>query len=135
GNVTGFAWQDKGTHLAMTIGVEGRVGNGIQVFDPAHSELKILDSGEAVFSGLAWRKDAGDLAALRSIKNPDYDGESNLVLAWQSLGAKRTGEVAGSKRVVASRAPRWSDDGRVVYIGLAGWDRKIEPVKSDEEPS
>src|SRR5581483_2653723 len=30
GNVTNYSWQDKGANLAMTIGVEGRVGNGVQ---------------------------------------------------------------------------------------------------------
>jgi dipeptidyl aminopeptidase/acylaminoacyl peptidase len=135
GSVTSFAWQDKGTHLAMTIGVDGRVGNGVELFDPAHSQLKILDSGQAVFSGLVWRKDSSDLAALRSKKDPGYDGESNTVLAWKNLGDKRAGEVAAPKRVVSSRAPQWSEDGRIVYIGLADWDPKTDAAARDEEPS
>ena len=68
GNVTGFAWQDNGTNLAMTIGVEGRTGNAIQVFDPKAGSLRVLDSGPAVFTALAWRKESSDLAALRSVK-------------------------------------------------------------------
>ena len=135
GNVTGFAWQEKGTHLAMTIGVEGRAGNAIQIFDPARGELRVLDSGPAAFAGLAWRKESSDLAALRSRKDPGYEGESYTVLAWKNLGAKHAGEVAAPKRVVSSRAPQWSEDGRIVYVGLADWDRKIEAKKSDEEPS
>jgi dipeptidyl aminopeptidase/acylaminoacyl peptidase len=135
GNVTGFAWQEKGTHLAMTIGVEGREGNSVQVYDPAKGELKVLDSGNAVFSALTWRKESGDLAALRSVKNKDYEGESQVVLAWKDLGAKKTGEAAAPKRIVGSRTPQWSEDGRVIYIGVADWDRKIESAKGDEEPS
>ncbi|MCU1234582.1 MAG: peptidase prolyl oligopeptidase active site domain protein [Candidatus Solibacter sp.] len=135
GNVTSFAWQDKGTHLAMTIGVEGREGNAVQLFDPTRSELKVLDSGNAVFSALAWRKDSADLAALRSVKNKDYEGESNVGLAWKNLGAKTAGEVAAPKRVVASRTPQWSEDGATVYLGVADWDRKIDAAKSDDEPS
>jgi dipeptidyl aminopeptidase/acylaminoacyl peptidase len=135
GNVTTFAWQVKGTHLAMTIGVDGREGNAVQSFDPVRGELKVLDSGNAVFSALAWRKDSADLAALRSIKNKEYEGESHTVLAWKNLGGKTAGEVAAPKRVVASRTPQWSEDGRLLYIGIADWDRKIESAKSDEEPS
>src|SRR5215471_2434208 len=30
GNVTTYAWQDKGTHLALAVGVEGREGNAVQ---------------------------------------------------------------------------------------------------------
>ena len=135
GNVTSFAWQEKGTHLAMAIGVEGRAGNALQVFDPARGELKVLDSGAAVFTGLAWRKDSADLAALRSKKDAAYEGESYSVLAWKALGAKTAGDVAAPQRIVGSRAPRWSEDGATVYIGVAPWDKKIERKKSDEEPS
>ena len=135
GNVTGYAWQDKGTHLAMTIGVEGREGNAVQLYDPATGALRVLDSGNAVFGDLVWRKDSSDLAALRSVKNKDYEGESNLVLAWKNLASRRAGEVAAPKRIVGSRAPQWSEDGAIVFVGIADWDKKIEPVKSDEEPS
>src|SRR4029077_16351218 len=85
GNVTNFAWQDKGTHLAMTIGVEGREGNAVQLFEPTKGELKVLDSGNALFTALAWRKGSADLAALRSKKDKDYEGESYSVLAWKNL--------------------------------------------------
>ena len=135
GNVTSYAWQDKGTHLAMTIGVDGREGNAVQLFDPTRGELKVLDSGNAVFTALAWRKDSADLAALRSARNKDYEGESNTVLAWKNLGAKTAGEVAAPKRVVASRAPQWSEDGSMIFVGIAAWDKKIESAKSEEEPS
>ncbi len=134
GNVTSFAWQDKGTHLAMTIGVEGREGNAVQVYDPSRGELKVLDSGNAVFTALVWRKDSADLAALRSVKNKDYEGETYIPLAWKNLGTKTAGEVAAPQRVVASRTPQWSEDGRSLFIGVANWDRKIE-TKSEEEPS
>jgi len=135
GNVTSFAWQEKGTHLAMTIGVEGRAGNAIQVFDPSRGELKVLDSGSAIFTALAWRKDSSDLAALRSKRDSAYDGESYTVLAWKNLGEKRAGDVAPPKRIVPSRPPQWSEDGSILYIGLADWDRKVEGKKSDEDPS
>ena len=85
GNVTNYAWQDKGTNLAMTIGVEGRTGNEIQVFDPKSGSLKVLDSGPALFTALTWRKESSDLAALRSLKQDGYEGESYSLLAWTSL--------------------------------------------------
>lgn len=135
GNVTAFAWQEKGTRLAMTIGVEGRAGNAVQVFDAARGELRTLDSGPSVYTGLAWRKDSADLAVLRSKKDAAYEGESYSALAWRDLVEKRTGDIAAPQRIVGSRAPRWSDDGAIVYIGLAPWDKKIESKKSDDEPS
>jgi hypothetical protein len=35
GNVTDFAWQTKGPLLAFTIGVEGRRGNGVHLYNPS----------------------------------------------------------------------------------------------------
>jgi hypothetical protein len=64
GNVTSYSWQDKGSNLAMTIGVDGRTGNAIQVFDPRSGSLKVLDSGAALYTALAWRKESADLAAV-----------------------------------------------------------------------
>jgi len=135
GNVTSFAWQDKGTRIAMTIGAEGRAGNGLNVFDPAKGDLKIMDSGQAIFTGVAWRKDSSDLAALRSRKDGQYEGESYTVLAWKNLGEKRFTDAPVGKRVVAARTPQWSDDGRTLFVGLADWDRKAEAVKGDGDPS
>jgi hypothetical protein len=135
GDVTGYAWQDKGTSLAMTIGVEGRTGNAIQVFDPHAGSLRVLDSGPALFTGLTWRKESNDLAALRSVKQDGYDGESYTVLAWKNLAEKRSTHVDAPKRIVASRAPQWSEDGAIVYVGVADWLKKPAGKKSDEEPS
>jgi dipeptidyl aminopeptidase/acylaminoacyl peptidase len=135
GNVTGFAWQDNGTNLAITIGVEGRTGNAIQVFDPKAGSLRVLDSGPAVFTALAWRKESSDLAALRSIKQDAYDGESYAVLAWKNLGETRSARVEAPRRIVASRPPQWSEDGAMVYVGAAEWLKKPAGRKSDDDPA
>jgi len=135
GNVTNYSWQDKGSNLAMTIGVDGRTGNAIQVFDPRSGSLKVLDSGAAIYTALTWRKESADLAALRSLKQDGYEGESYTALAWKNLGEKRSIHVDAPQRIVSSRAPQWSEDGSMVYVGIAGWPRKIEAKKSDEDPA
>ena len=135
GNVTGYAWQDGGTNLAITVGVEGRTGNAIQVFDPKAGSLRVLDSGPAVFTALAWRKESSDLAALRSIKQDAYDGESYAVLAWKNLGETRSARVDAPRRIVASRPPQWSEDGAMVHVGVAEWLKKPAGKKSDDDPA
>ena len=135
GNVTNYSWQDKGSNLAMTIGVDGRTGNAIQVFDPRSGSLKVLDSGAALYTALTWRKESADLAALRSLKQDGYEGESYTALAWKNLGEKRSIHVDAPQRIVPSRAPQWSEDGSTVYVGIAEWPRKIEVKKSDEDPA
>jgi dipeptidyl aminopeptidase/acylaminoacyl peptidase len=135
GNVTGFSWQENGTNLAMTVGVEGRVGNAVQVYDAKTGTIKVLDNGPAVFSALTWRKDSSDLAALRSVKNDGYEGESHIALSWKNLGDKKSTKIDPPQRIVGSRAPTWSEDGETIFVGLAPWQKKIDNKKSDDDPS
>ncbi len=98
GNVTGFAWQDNGTNLAITIGVEGRTGNAIQVFDPKAGSLRVLDSGPALFTALAWREESSDLTAKAT---PCWRGKTSARCAppaWMRRGASsRRGRPSGRK--------------------------------------
>jgi dipeptidyl aminopeptidase/acylaminoacyl peptidase len=135
GAVTGYAWQERGTHIAFTIGAEGRIGNAIETFEPVAGELRVLDSAPAVYTSVAWRKDSGDLAVLRSKRDRDYDGESYTLLAWTNLAEKHMAEVYAPKRVVTARAPQWSEDGKTLFVGVADWDKRLESIRSDEEPS
>ena len=135
GNVTNYAWQDKGSTLAMTVGVEGRTGNALQVFDPHAGTLRVLDNGPALYTALTWRKDSSDLAAFRSVKQEGYEGESYIALAWKNLGDKLTVKVDAPQRIVSSSAPRWSEDGAAIFVGVAPWNKKIEVKKSDDDPA
>jgi dipeptidyl aminopeptidase/acylaminoacyl peptidase len=131
GDVTDFKWQDKGTHLAMTIGAENRVGNGIQLYDASTTTLKVLDSGNASFSALTWRKDSSDLAALRSKRDLNYDGDSYTVLAWRNLANLKSADVPAPQRIVSSRVPQWSEDGKIIYLGIADWDKRADTTPGD----
>jgi dipeptidyl aminopeptidase/acylaminoacyl peptidase len=131
GNVAEFAWQDKGRLLAVTIATEDKTGNGVQLFDPDTGALRVLDSSAASYSGLAWRKQAADLAVLRSKTDDRRDGPTQIALAWTRLGdaAEARHELDPTTnatlppglRTVAFRKPSWSDDGRVVFVGVAKW--------------
>ena len=144
GNVTEFAWQDKGPLLTFAIGAEDRTGNGIQLYDPRTGALRVLDSSAAVYSGLAWRKDTDDLAALRARIDETRDGPTQVALAWRGLAgasprsflldpSPATGVPEGT-RTVAYRRPSWSDDGATVFLGMAKWQDKIAlPAKKDGE--
>src|ERR1035437_8614419 len=131
GDVTDFKWQDKGTNLAMTIGAENRVGNGIQLFDVVTSTIKVLDSGDANYSNLNWRKDSFNLAALRSKRDSAYDGDSYILLAWRNPIDKKIVDVPAPQRIVSSRVPQWSEDGKIIYIGIAEWDKRADQVPGD----
>jgi len=139
GNVTEFAWQTKGPLLAFAVGVDGRRGNGVQLYNPSTGALRVLDSGEAVYSNITWRRDGDDLAIMRSKSESTRDGSTQLVLAWQALergaGDRQTldptaaGVLSRDKRVVSYRRPEWSKDGRVLFVGTADWFEKSEAAR------
>src|SRR5262249_12725753 len=148
GNVAEFAWQDlpqRGRLLAMTISAENKTGNGVQLFDPETGALRALDSSPSTYNGLSWRKDSADLTVLRSKTDERHDGPTHIALAWTHLAdTSEAGHgydpTADSKfpaglRTVAFRKPSWSDDGAVVFLGVARWNEKVADAKKSEAPA
>ncbi len=151
GNVSAFGWQDTGPLLAFTLDAEGQIGNGIQLYEPASSALRVLDSASAVYSGLAWRHDADDLAVFRSRTDDRHDGATQVLLAWTGAArgtpVKHTFDptaqpgVPPGMRTVAFRRPTWSDTGDVVFVGVANWPARPEAAPetgndgADTEPA
>ncbi len=135
GNIAEFDWQDDShSHLlAMVISADGKIGNGVQLFDPQTTILRVLDSSPTTYTGLSWRKDTTDLAVLRGATDDRHDGPTHSVLAWQGLGpnekmhvydpAKDSTFPAGM-RTVSYRRLSWSDDGSAIFLGYAKWDDK-----------
>jgi dienelactone hydrolase len=132
GNVSEFAWQEaKNTHLlALTISAEGKLGNGVQLFDPQTSTLRVLDSSSSIYSGLSWRKDANDLAALRGQTDDRHDGPTHTILAWTHLAAgemlrsfdpSKDSALPAGTRTVSYRRLAWSEDGTMIFFGFANW--------------
>ena len=139
GNVSEYAWQasDNGHLLAMVISAEGQAGNGIHLYNPATSVLRALDASAADYSGLTWRNDSADLVALKSRTNEKYDGPTQVVMAWTSLGQSSekaltldptAGALPMSKRLVTFRRPSWletgANDGAMILLGVADWTPK-----------
>jgi len=143
GNVSEYAWQDTDSShlLAMTIGAEDRTGNGLQLFDAETSVLRVLDSSASVYTGLAWRKDAADLALYKTKEDEKKEGPTHLLLAWTGLGRSESRLMYDPTadptfpeglRTVSFRPLTWSDDGKVLFFGIAPWADKIVPDKETE---
>lgn len=142
GNVNEYAWQPKGSLLAMAISAADKAGNGLQLLNPATQVLRVLDSGASIYSMLSWRKDSADLAALKSKTDEKREGPTHVALAWKNLGASReqkhvfdpaaSGTFGADERIVAFRRPSWSHDGRVVFAGTAPWQAKPEKPEKKE---
>src|SRR6476620_2506378 len=145
GNVAEFAWQDKGRLLAISISAEDKAGNGVQLFDPQGATLRVLDSSPSIYTALAWRKDSADLAVLKSRTDDGRDGPSHIALAWTRLSdraeAKHVYDPSSDSafpagmRTVAFRKPSWSEDGSLVFLGVAKWNGKTAGRKQTSTPS
>jgi dipeptidyl aminopeptidase/acylaminoacyl peptidase len=147
GNVAEFAWQDEGRLLAFTIDADGKAGNGVQVFDPQTGLLRLLDSGEATFSGLVWREKDDDLACFRSRTDDGFEEDTHVVLAWRDLAAAGTAVASKSydhatdkafpadMRVVPFRRLQWARAGGVLYFGIQEWVRKPKKDTKEANPA
>ncbi len=143
GNVSQFAWQDAElSHLiALAISAEGKAGNGVQLFDAATGVLRVLDSSASIYAGLAWRKNAPDLAVFRTKTDDHRDGPTHLIMAWTGIGGserQRSYDPTADKgfpaglRTVPYRPLSWSDDGRTLFFGIAKWEEKPAPAAKSE---
>lgn len=142
GNVAGYSWQDKGALLAFVITAEDKTGNAVQLFDPATSALRVLDSASATYSGLAWRKESDDLLVLRGKTDDGREGSTHVALAWTQTAkaspVKRVFDPSTDRtfpagmRTVAFRRPAWSDDGQIVFLGIGKWNEKPAKDKDKE---
>lgn len=144
GNVSQNIWQDaENSHfLAITISADGKAGNGVHLFDPETTVLRVLDSSSSVYTGLVWRKDAADLAVFKAVTDEKKDGPMHVVLTWTGLGkAERQftydptsdSSFPAGLRTVSFRPLSWSDDGQVLFLGIAPWEDKIIPPEKGEK--
>ena len=125
GNVAEMAWSSSGSRIAMAIATGTDLGNGVQVYDAASGTLQSVGASGARYRGLAWRDDAADLAVLRSREEASAGGSAYDVLAWRGLDREPEMVVLGEGMAgiadtleVVDRAPRWSEDGGMISIGL-----------------
>lgn len=144
GNVSQNIWQDaENSHLlAMTISADGKAGNGVHLFNPETTVLRVLDSSSSVYKGLAWRKDAADLAVFKTVTDEKKDGPTHAVLSWTGLGKSECqltydpssdSSFPVGMRIVPFRQLSWSDDGQALFFGIAPWEDKIIPPEKGEK--
>lgn len=143
GNISEMTWQDDGTLLAMVTDADDQVGNGVTVYDPATGRIRALDTGEARYREMSWREDADALVVYKAVPDEAFEDTAHVVLAWTDLEADRptrrvldfenNPSFPASMRVVEHRAPRWSEDGATIFVGIQ--ERIPVPPDPCAEPS
>lgn len=140
GNVDEFVWQDDGPLLAATLETAGRTTNGVVLFDPEASTLRMLDSGDADFVELTWREGSSQLAVLRSVESEEREEASHDVLVWDDVRrpARRVlaavgGDLAADTRVTPYAGLTFSEDGRSIFFGVRPWERAERSVDDEDD--
>ena len=134
GDVLDFAWCDVGSWLAISVGDESGVANGVQLLDATTGRVRGLDASSRAYRSLTWREDAADLAVLRSVDPAKDEGTAHTILAWRDVALESPrrfeldvdDETLDGFDVVESGAPEWSDDGLRIAFG-------VRPAEPDEE--
>jgi dipeptidyl aminopeptidase/acylaminoacyl peptidase len=144
GNVTRFSWSDRGSLLAMVIDSPS-ISNSLQLFDPASGILKTLETDDQNYTGLVWRKDSFDLAAMREFKHADKEDVSHILLAWRALDQDQliaekfvydhSSENSFSRDHYLVSGLRWSHDGSAIYCSVKNWVKKPKDFPTPPEPS
>jgi dipeptidyl aminopeptidase/acylaminoacyl peptidase len=146
GAVSEYGWSHRGSLLALALATGGATGgaahNGLQVYDAASQRLRQLDGSSSAYRRLAWRKEAADLAILRSVEPAGADSTEHTLLAWRGLQGDEAealvlDPVAGGAPdtlvLVGHRQPEWTDDGRRIVVGFRPRPGQAEhgPVPAD----
>jgi dipeptidyl aminopeptidase/acylaminoacyl peptidase len=127
GNVSEFAVNDPGTHLAYLVDARDDAGNGLYLLDLATNAVLPLNTDQATYSNLTWEEDGEVLAALRG-KVPEGKMErENVLLVLRDLGSPR--ELQLLDPATASGFPQgfvlserggitWGDAGDRIFVGI-----------------
>jgi dipeptidyl aminopeptidase/acylaminoacyl peptidase len=139
-NVGEFAFADGGAHVAWTLEGANGIGAAVQLRTLASGTLRTLDAGAVGYRRLAWADTMPHLAVLRLEPDSTRGDSAATVLGWRNVGAAsmtavRVGAATtgiGIEQVVsADRAPKWAEDGSVLYVGL----RAQRPPKPKDGPA
>jgi dipeptidyl aminopeptidase/acylaminoacyl peptidase len=140
GNVRQYAFDHDGGRLAYTVDAVGRLSNGVYLIDLADGATRTLDAAADEYEGLAWSDSGADLAVLRGATPTGMQQRENVLLAWTGLAAGDGRETTYDpgrasdfpKGFVLSEfsAPRWSDDGSRVFVGIKAQEEALP--KRDE---
>jgi dipeptidyl aminopeptidase/acylaminoacyl peptidase len=140
GNVGEFAFNKKGTLLALLIESAGQTGNGIQLRDMKTGALTSLDSAKASYQGLNWHESADAFASLRGVEEKGVEGKVYSIVAFTDVGtgAKKTvfdpksdATFPKNMGISTNRTATWSDDLTLLAFGIAD-QKRTDEAKKDE---
>jgi dipeptidyl aminopeptidase/acylaminoacyl peptidase len=133
GNVSAYAFNDAGTHLALTIDAFEKLGNGVHLLNFSNNSTTVLDSDTETYKGLSWHDEDNALAFMKTQSDTVHEDENHQVFAFTDVTRISTKKVFDNieksyfdehHRVVDFAGLRWSDDKEALFFGIKEWELK-----------
>lgn len=141
GNVSDFAFNKAGMHLAWTVDAQDRAGNSIVVRDMASGRITPLDSGNAWYERPAWSEDGDAVAVLKGVENRGFRDPNFSLLGFTGLGSASSARIdfdpsrdaafPSGMTISPNRRPQWTDDKSAILFGIHKPRRRTETDRSD----
>lgn len=137
GNVSDFAVNEPGTHLAYLVDAQGKAGNGAYILELGTNRITPLDTDQLTYAQLTWTEGGSGLAFFKGeipdgktqrdnvlLVLPDVDRPSGLLLLDSATAAGFPqgfvlSELGGL---------RWSKVGDRLFLGIKEQADKMEPL-------
>ncbi|MGB2906433.1 MAG: prolyl oligopeptidase family serine peptidase [Candidatus Aminicenantaceae bacterium] len=139
GNVSQFAFNKPGTHLAYIVDADSQAGNGVYLLTLSTGSMRPLDTGEHDYSQLTWDEEGTAVAALKGTEDKDMLQKSNVLLAFTGIDQNRVAAVsydpkndlAFPESMVISQfgTLSWNTDASKVFLGIKEQQTKVESGK------
>jgi dienelactone hydrolase len=142
GNVAEFAFDKKGTRLAVLIDAQGQAGNGIQLRDMASGTVVSLDNDKAAYKSLSWTEKGEALAALKGKEDKGYEDKLWSVVAYAGFQ-----DPKGPRKIVydptvdksfpegmtvsPNRVPEWTESLDAILFGIQEAKKKKDAEEKD----
>lgn len=143
GNVSQFAFNKPGTHLAYIVDADSKAGNGVYLLTLSTGSMRPLDTGEYEYSQLTWDEEGTALAALKGTEEEDMVQKSNILLTFTGIDKNRLAAAAydpkndGSfpEAMVISQfgSLSWNTDATKVFFGLKEQKEKEKKKEKEKE--
>jgi dipeptidyl aminopeptidase/acylaminoacyl peptidase len=136
GNVSEFAFNKKGTHLAYTIDAAGQAGNGLHLYNLASNQTHVIDSDKARYQSINWTEEGNALAVLKMTKDKKFKQDRGSVIGVKNLNAPQVVSYNPEKdslqfpktlTISPHRKPMWTEDLTRLLFGI----HTLEPIKKE----
>jgi dipeptidyl aminopeptidase/acylaminoacyl peptidase len=141
GNVSEFAFNKSGQHMAFVVDAADQLGNGVYIRDMKTGITTLVDQDKAGYSRLRWNEEGTAFTLTKSNKNDKYKSNVISVLGVSKIAGNTFTKIAYNgiedslfpegKGISENSNISFSDDLNTLFFGITDLEKKEEPVKND----